>query len=121
MAIQEITIQNFRAKSDTRMADAPDAALDDHLWTIAVARIVLGKSMPAGAAQSAGGGSESLIDAGIDDWGGVSSPVTPDHVNPEGPRGPPSRPWAQATAACGKTLVSAPDGLSDYVRNAGTG
>ena len=102
--IQEVIVQNFRAKPGTRMAAAAEPTLEDHLWTIAVARIVLGPRMniqappnlqPDGLAQ--------LIGAGINDWGGVS-PVTPDHVNPEAP-------WPHldvletATERAGRTLV----------------
>lgn len=83
--IQEIIIQNFRAKPDTRMANAPEPSQADHLWTIAVARLVFGPQMSIQAPpnlQTDNMG--ALIDAGINDWGGVS-PVTPDHVNPEAP------------------------------------
>ena len=83
--IQEVIIQNFRAKHDTGMADAPEPAFDELLWTIAVARLIFGDALISpGAAQSQEPGYGRLIDAGINDWGGVS-PVTPDHVNPEAP------------------------------------
>jgi len=86
--IQEVIIQNFRAKPDTAMRGMPDAELRELAATVAVARIILG---PRARIQAP----PNLIDAefalllraGIDDWGGVS-PVTPDHVNPE-------RPWPQ--------------------------
>ncbi|WP_250035524.1 bifunctional FO biosynthesis protein CofGH [Paractinoplanes maris] len=86
--IQEIIIQNFRAKPDTAMRGMPDAELRELAATVAVGRIIMG---PRGRLQAP----PNLIDAefslllraGIDDWGGVS-PVTPDHVNPE-------RPWPQ--------------------------
>src|SRR3954468_24418479 len=86
--IQEVIVQNFRAKPDTAMRGMPDAELRELAATVAVARIVLG---PRARLQAP----PNLIDAefalllraGIDDWGGVS-PVTPDHVNPE-------RPWPQ--------------------------
>src|SRR4051812_16390088 len=101
--IQEVIIQNFRAKPDTAMRGMPDAELQDLAATVAVARLVLG---PKARIQAP----PNLIDheyalllrAGIDDWGGVS-PVTPDHVNPE-------RPWPQIeelaarSAAAGFTL-----------------
>jgi len=102
--LQEIIIQNFRAKPGTRMAQAPEPDLDDHLWTIAVARLIFGPEMniqappnlnPEGLAQ--------MIAAGINDWGGVS-PVTPDHVNPEAPW-PALDLLARRTAAAGKLLV----------------
>jgi FO synthase len=102
--VQEIIIQNFRAKPGTRMAQAPEPDLDDHLWTIAVARLVFGPAMNIQAPPNLNPGAlAEMIAAGINDWGGVS-PVTPDHVNPE-------RPWpaldrlAAQTAAAGKLLV----------------
>jgi FO synthase len=102
--LQEIIIQNFRAKPGTRMARHDEPSLDEQLWTIAVARILFGAEMNIQAPPNLQSGSlERLIAAGINDWGGVS-PVTPDHVNPE-------RPWpeidvlARATADAGKVLV----------------
>jgi FO synthase len=102
--LQEIIIQNFRAKPGTRMARHSEPTLDEHLWTIAVARILFGAAMSIQAPPNLRAGSlASLIAAGINDWGGVS-PVTPDHVNPE-------RPWpeltalARQTADAGKVLV----------------
>ncbi len=102
--VQEIIIQNFRAKPGTRMAAAPEPDLDDHLWTIALARLIFGAEMNIQAPPNLNPGAlAEMIAAGINDWGGVS-PVTPDHVNPE-------RPWpaldrlAEQTAAAGKTLV----------------
>jgi FO synthase len=83
--IQEVIIQNFRAKPDTQMDDAPEPALDDHLWTIAAARLILGPAMTIQAPPNLRSGSLArLVRAGVNDWGGVS-PVTPDHVNPEAP------------------------------------
>ncbi len=83
--IQEIIIQNFRAKPGTRMADAPEPDLADHLWTIAAARLVFGPEMSIQAPPNLNpGGLAEMIAAGINDWGGVS-PVTRDHVNPEAP------------------------------------
>ena len=83
--LQEVIIQNFRAKPGTRMAQAPDPTLADLQWTIACARLVFGPDMaiqaPPNLTPDTFG---SLIQAGINDWGGVS-PVTPDHVNPEAP------------------------------------
>jgi len=102
--LQEIIIQNFRAKPGTRMAQAPEPDLDDHLWTIAAARLIFGPEMNIQAPPNLNPGAlAEMISAGINDWGGVS-PVTPDHVNPE-------RPWpalerlAEQTAAAGKVLV----------------
>ncbi|MGW4898046.1 bifunctional FO biosynthesis protein CofGH [Kitasatospora sp. NPDC004240] len=86
--IQELILQNFRAKPDTAMRGMPDAELDELVATVAVARHIMG---PAACLQAppnlVDGEFERLIVAGIDDWGGVS-PLTPDHVNPE-------RPWPQ--------------------------
>src|SRR5580700_10725004 len=101
--IQEVIVQNFRAKPDTKMRDTPDAELDDLAATIAVTRLVLGAKARIQAPPNLVGDQHCLIlRAGIDDWGGVS-PLTPDHVNPE-------RPWpdidelAARTAASGFTL-----------------
>ncbi len=83
--IQEVIVQNFRAKLGTRMAGHPEPSLDDHLWTIAAARILLGPGWHIQAPPNlAYHEFPRLLDAGIDDWGGVS-PVTIDHVNPEAP------------------------------------
>ncbi|MGA8485971.1 MAG: 5-amino-6-(D-ribitylamino)uracil--L-tyrosine 4-hydroxyphenyl transferase CofH, partial [Gaiella sp.] len=83
--LREVIVQNFRAKADTRMSDHPDATMDEHLWSIAVARIVLGGGIHLQAPPNlAYDDFPLLLDAGIDDWGGVS-PVTVDHVNPEAP------------------------------------
>ncbi|MER6068933.1 bifunctional FO biosynthesis protein CofGH [Streptomyces sp. NPDC001817] len=86
--IQELIIQNFRAKPDTAMRGMPDAELDDLVATVAVARHIMG---PAACLQAppnlVDSEYERLIGAGVDDWGGVS-PLTIDHVNPE-------RPWPQ--------------------------
>ena len=83
--VQEVIVQNFRAKPGTRMAAHPEPALEDHLWTIAAARIVLGPEWHVQAPPNLSYDSfPALLDAGIDDWGGVS-PVTIDHVNPEAP------------------------------------
>jgi FO synthase len=102
--LQEIIIQNFRAKPGTRMAQAPEPDLEDHLWTIAVARLIFGPEMNLQAPPNLNpGGLAQMIAAGINDWGGVS-PVTPDHVNPEAPW-PALRRLAEQTAAAGKLLV----------------
>ena len=83
--VQEAIVQNFRAKPGTRMASHPEPALDDHLWTISAARILLGPDWRIQAPPNlAYDDFPRLLDAGIDDWGGVS-PVTIDHVNPEAP------------------------------------
>ena len=102
--IQEIIIQNFRAKPGTRMAHAPEPDLNDHLWTIAVARLIFGSDMNLQAPPNLNpDGLGEMVMAGINDWGGVS-PVTRDHVNPEAPWPALDR-LARQTAAAGKQLV----------------
>ncbi|MEV6313724.1 bifunctional FO biosynthesis protein CofGH [Streptomyces sp. NPDC051776] len=113
--IQELIIQNFRAKPGTAMRGMPDAELNELAATIAVARHVMG---PSARLQAPPNLIESeyalLIGAGIDDWGGVS-PVTPDHVNPE-------RPWpkidelTERTAAEGFTLRERLPVYPEFVR-----
>jgi FO synthase len=86
--IQETIVQNFRAKPDTAMARMADAEIADLAATVAVARLILGPRMRIQAPPNLIGDEfRLLLEAGIDDWGGVS-PLTPDHVNPE-------RPWPQ--------------------------
>ncbi len=83
--IQEVIIQNFRAKAGTLMENAQEPSLDDLLWTIAVARLVLGPDANLQAPPNLSPDAlKQLLRAGINDWGGVS-PVTRDHVNPEAP------------------------------------
>jgi FO synthase len=83
--VQEVIVQNFRAKADTRMADAPEPALEELLWTAAAARVVLGAHWNIQAPPNLSYEEfPRLLDAGINDWGGIS-PVTVDHVNPEAP------------------------------------
>ncbi len=102
--IQEIIVQNFRAKPGTKMANAPEPDLDDLLWTIAIARIVLGPEMNIQAPPNLSPGTyQRLVSAGLNDWGGVS-PVTPDHVNPEAPW-PHLEELRRCTAEAGKVLV----------------
>jgi len=102
--LQEIIIQNFRAKAGTRMAHVPEPSLDEHLWTIATARLLFGATMSIQAPPNLRPDAlADLIGAGINDWGGVS-PVTVDHVNPEAP-------WPQLaileaeTNAAGRELI----------------
>jgi FO synthase len=102
--LQELIIQNFRAKPGTRMANAPEPALEEQLWTIAVARLLFGSGMSIQAPPNLQPeGLASLVRAGINDWGGVS-PVTPDHVNPEAPW-PHLEDLARSTDAAGRALV----------------
>ncbi|HET6609576.1 MAG TPA: 5-amino-6-(D-ribitylamino)uracil--L-tyrosine 4-hydroxyphenyl transferase CofH [Rhodopila sp.] len=102
--IQEVIVQNFRAKPDTKLRDADEPDLEDLLWTIAAARLILPADVHVQAPPNLSPGVyQTLISAGIDDWGGVS-PVTPDHVNPEAPW-PELEALAQRTAECDKILV----------------
>ncbi len=114
-AIQEVIIQNFRAKPDTKMRSTPDAELHELAATIAVARLVLGPRARIQAPPNLVDDEYALmLRAGIDDWGGVS-PLTPDHVNPE-------RPWPQIddlaarTADLGFTLRERLTIYPEYVR-----
>ena len=102
--VQEVIVQNFRAKAGTKMADHPEPSLDELLWTAAAARLILGPEAHIQCPPNLSGDDFGrLLDAGIDDWGGVS-PVTIDHVNPEAP-------WPElerlrgATQAAGLTLA----------------
>ncbi|MFY1636082.1 bifunctional FO biosynthesis protein CofGH [Solwaraspora sp. WMMB335] len=117
--IQEVIMQNFRAKPDTAMRGMPDAQLRDLAATVAVARILLGPRARIQAPPNLVAGEYALLlRAGIDDWGGVS-PVTPDHVNPE-------RPWprvdelARHTVGAGFTLRERLAVYPEYVRQAET-
>ena len=117
--IQEIIIQNFRAKEGTLMASSPEPELNELLWTIASARIVFGPHMAIQAPPNLSPGTfGALIRAGINDWGGVS-PVTPDHVNPEAPW-PNLELLARKTEEEGKVLVERLTAYPQYVRDAGT-
>lgn len=115
-AIQEVIVQNFRAKPDTAMRHTDDLDLDDYRAAIAVTRIVLGPKARVQAPPNLVDLAEcrALLDAGIDDWGGVS-PLTPDHVNPE-------RPWPSLerlrniTAQCGFDLQARLTAHPEYVR-----
>ncbi len=113
--IQEVIVQNFRAKEGTAMRAAPDAELDDYRATIAVTRLLLGPKMRVQAPPNLVDLEEcsALLGAGVDDFGGVS-PLTPDHVNPE-------RPWPQldalteVAAAVGFSLVERLAAQPEYV------
>jgi FO synthase len=114
--VQEIIIQNFRAKAGTAMAGALEPTLEDHLWTIAVARLVFAPAMNIQAPPNLNPDSlERLLAAGINDWGGVS-PVTPDHVNPEAPW-PQLEQLRRATEAGGKELVARLPIYPDFVQD----
>ncbi|MPZ82780.1 MAG: 7,8-didemethyl-8-hydroxy-5-deazariboflavin synthase, partial [Actinophytocola sp.] len=113
--IQEVIVQNFRAKPDTAMAGMADVEAQELAATVAVARLVLGPKMRIQAPPNLIGGEyELLLRAGIDDWGGVS-PLTIDHVNPE-------RPWPQLdelaarTEAAGFRLAERLPIYPEYVR-----
>ncbi|CAG4883607.1 7,8-didemethyl-8-hydroxy-5-deazariboflavin synthase / 5-amino-6-(D-ribitylamino)uracil--L-tyrosine 4-hydroxyphenyl transferase [Georgfuchsia toluolica] len=102
--IQEIIIQNFRRKPNTRMSGAAEPSIEDLCWTIAVARIIFGAKANIQAPPNLSPHYLSaLINAGINDLGGIS-PVTPDYVNPEAPW-PHLHLLARETEIAGKTLV----------------
>ena len=83
--VQEVIIQNFRAKPDTAMGNAPDAETDEFLWTVAVARLILGTDANLQVPPNLSAKDYQIyLGAGINDWGGVS-PLTPAFVNPEAP------------------------------------
>ena len=101
--VQEVIVQNFLPKPDTAMHSAPPCPDDEYLWSVAAARLILPPDVHLQAPPNLTDDFGRLLDAGIDDWGGVS-PLTPDHVNPE-------RPWPAidrlraATEARGFTLA----------------
>jgi FO synthase len=102
--LQELIIQNFVPKPGTRMERVPPPASEEILWTVAAARLVFGSEMSIQAPPNLNPDKlRGLIDAGINDWGGIS-PVTPDHVNPESPW-PHIEALAEVTASCRKVLV----------------
>ncbi|WP_243056761.1 bifunctional FO biosynthesis protein CofGH [Nocardioides sp. SR21] len=115
-SVQEVIVQNFRAKPDTAMRHADDLDLDEYRAAIAVTRIVLGPKARVQAPPNLVDLAEcrALLEAGVDDWGGVS-PLTPDHVNPE-------RPWPSLdrlrdlTASCGFELAPRLTVHPEYVR-----
>jgi FO synthase len=115
--IQELIIQNFRAKPDTAMASAPEPTLADHRWAIAVARLLFGPAMSLQAPPNLREGElAGLIEAGVNDWGGVS-PVTPDHVNPEA-AWPELRVLEQHTHEAGRELVERLAIVPSFARSA---
>ncbi len=115
-AVQEVIVQNFRAKPDTAMRHTDDLGLDEYRAAIAVTRMVLGPKARVQAPPNLVDLDEcrALLEAGVDDWGGVS-PLTPDHVNPE-------RPWPSLerlrdlTASCGFELAPRLTVHPEYVR-----
>jgi len=115
--VQEVIVQNFVPKAGTAMHRAPPCPTDEHLWSVAVARLVLPPEVHVQAPPNLADDFGSLLDAGIDDWGGVS-PVTPDHVNPE-------RPWPAldrlraVTEERGFTLAPRLTAYPEYVAGAG--
>ena len=112
--VQEVIVQNFRAKPGTRMATHPEPSLEEQLWSVAAARIVLGPGWHVQAPPNlAYDDFPRLLDAGIDDWGGVS-PVTIDHVNPEAPW-PEIERLADATRSRGLELAPRLAVYPDYV------
>jgi FO synthase len=114
--IQEVIIQNFRAKADTRMAAAAEPGMDELLWTIAVARLILGPLMNIQAPPNLSFDDfPRLLSAGINDWGGVS-PVTPDFVNPEAPWPSIAR-LERETAKAGYQLVERLAVYPNYARS----
>ncbi len=98
--VQEVIVQNFRAKHDTAMRSTPDAGMEEYLAAVAVTRVVMGPRMRVQAPPNLVDLAETalLLRAGVDDWGGVS-PLTPDHVNPE-------RPWPQIQALAAATAAA---------------
>ena len=118
--VQEVIVQNFRAKPRTAMQGAPDASVLEYVAAVAVARLVMGRDMrvqvPPNLSDTAE--FELLLRAGADDWGGVS-PLTADHVNPE-------RPWphlselAERTAELGFELRERLTAQPEYVQDAAT-
>ncbi|MFL6298437.1 MAG: 5-amino-6-(D-ribitylamino)uracil--L-tyrosine 4-hydroxyphenyl transferase CofH [Actinomycetes bacterium] len=101
--VQEVIVQNFRPKPGTAMAGAAPPSLEDYLWTIAAARVLLDPGIHLQAPPNLTEDFGVLLEAGIDDWGGVS-PVTADHVNPEAPWPALDR-LRQVTEAAGMTLA----------------
>lgn len=113
--IQEIIIQNFRAKPNTIMQDSREPDFKDLQWTIAVTRLIFGSKMSVQVPPNLSPGNlDGLIAAGINDWGGVS-PLTPDHVNPEAPWPHLDKLYEQ-TELAGKTLVERLTTYPQYIR-----
>ncbi|MCL4506854.1 MAG: 7,8-didemethyl-8-hydroxy-5-deazariboflavin synthase CofG [Chloroflexi bacterium] len=114
--IQEVIVQNFRAKPGTRMVNCAEPSMKEMMRTLAVARLILGASMNLQAPPNLTPGEYgAFLGAGINDWGGVS-PVTPDHINPEAVW-PNVVELRQVTAQRGYTLRERLAIYPDYVRN----
>jgi FO synthase len=114
--VQEVIIQNFRAKPGTRMAAVAHAPEEELLWTVAAARLLLGAEMNIQAPPNLCPDGGALLDAGINDWGGIS-PVTPDHVNPEAPW-PELEKLHSIALTRGKVLVERLPSYPTYCRDA---
>jgi len=109
--VQEVIVQNFRAWPGTKMEAAPEPPVEELLWTIACARLILPADVAVQAPPNLTGDFEVLLDAGIDDFGGVS-PVTIDHVNPDAP-------WPEVEllrSACSKRGLELAPRLTVYPR-----
>ena len=114
--VQEIIVQNFRAKDGTKMVNAPEPDLNELLWTIAMARLIFGPTMSVQAPPNLSPGVlPQIVHAGINDWGGVS-PVTPDFVNPEAPW-PNLDELMRETASAGKYVTERLTIYPDYARD----
>ncbi len=116
--VQEVIVQNFRAKPGTKMAGHSEPELDDVLWSAAAARLVLGSQMHIQVPPNLSADFGRLLEAGIDDWGGIS-PVTIDHVNPEAPW-PAVAALERATQAAGLELAPRLPVYPEYVRDPGS-
>jgi len=115
--LQEVIVQNFRAKAGTPMAGAPEPSADDLLWTVAAARLILDPQVSIQSPPNLNPGrTAALIGAGLDDWGGIS-PVTIDHVNPEAPW-PEIAALAGECAAAGRPLVERLTAYPAFARDA---
>ena len=114
--IQEVIVQHFRAKPSIPMQAHPDASRDDMLKTIALARLIFGGEMNLQAPPNlTPDGYELYLEAGINDWGGVS-PLTPDFINPEAPW-PALKTLAQKSAAAGFALRARLPIYPEYIRD----
>ena len=113
--VQEVIVQNFLPKAGTAMHQSPPCPPDEHLDAIALARLILPTEVHVQAPPNLSDDFGVLLDAGIDDWGGVS-PLTADHVNPE-------RPWPalerlrEVTEARGFALAPRLTAHPEFVRD----